>query len=956
MKTIGKQLIIWSSALALSAGVAFAATYDFSSLNSSDGINNNKNPVRSELTPQQALLNSIVTIEAAEIDGSIEINSNSNNVLIDVDGNLAIENQEDISFSGNVNASGNAFNINAGIGYFDDTIFLDFNNNYFYLKTDSILEFVDMLPTYGVNITLPTELTSLNVSDLLTKIQNMEPVAISGGYLFTLSLTDTIDLFFKSDSNYNFTGARTNKFFFNDTFMYLDFDVNEVDIASIDISSPDCSLYQNFAPALKMFNVLYSTFNVRKNAFNITADINHLGDNYLDLNLDLNYDFENMKAAVKGDVIEELRTHSFQLGYQNEKIFVDYNNLHFAVSQIGVEGILNFLVNKIFDTYLNESLDSMTDLLANPSLENALNNISTINNLFSSVSISDGVMTIELNLAALELDASNIMLTVECSTDKFLGLAINGLTIGEYSADLKLTSAEYVEPSFSEDDYVLADPALSLVDGVLAMLDETRFRVEYSGTIVEETATATEMTLNGGLQFDVANKFGYGNIDLVDKTGYEHDLFVDMVSENEILLNYNKTMNGKFSSVFFTDLFDLVSQIYNEQDEHFVELFGDLLSMADTLPLMEAINSGDYGKLFEIGLIDSLDITTEEIRLVLSGGLLGLDTQIQFVINYDAYGDGINIIKGISIEDLKYGTSTINLSINLSQFDDSLENTRLDRYIDYIDFDDLLVLINFGVNTSKFNHYQLSGVANVQLSIGLSYSLSVPLDIKILNEKGNVKATISIGEIPVVIGVNTNSLYWSTSSRYATIHYADGYFYIERTEIGKTNLSILNPKYERYTIYSKADTSFFLENALYYICEVAMGMNSTIMSAINDSLASTGPTAENPIHYENILNDFIYKETAEIPYFYFDVDIYELSKNADLKSLTLKLYVDPLTSRFSGLDVHLGVVATIITINLDIKLDVINLGQTFTLDALENYVTAHLDDEINTTLISKTSI
>ena len=52
----------------------------------------------------------------------------------------------------------------------------------------------------------------------------------------------------------------------------------------------------------------------------------------------------------------------------------------------------------------------------------------------------------------------------------------------------------------------------------------------------------------------------------------------------------------------------MVSEILNNKDDHFYELFGDLMGSMASLPIMDAINDKDYGRLFEIGLIDSFNL------------------------------------------------------------------------------------------------------------------------------------------------------------------------------------------------------------------------------------------------------------------------------------------------------------------------------------------------------------
>ena len=62
--------------------------------------------------------------------------------------------------------------------------------------------------------------------------------------------------------------------------------------------------------------------------------------------------------------------------------------------------------------------------------------------------------------------------------------------------------------------------------------------------------------------------------------------------------------------------------------------------------------------------------------------------------------------------------------------------------------------------------------------------------------------------------------------------------------------------------------------------------------------------------------------------------------------LNLKVFVDNETSTLSGIDVKLNI-NVLLTIALGAKLDLVNLGEEFTLDEMNSYVTAHSGDELN---------
>ena len=97
MKPIFKQIILWSSTLVLTTGIAFASFFDYSSLNKNqgnnggNGNNNGGGQIENPLSPSQKLLNSLISLDEATIDGGIEVTFDNNTVDVNVDGKLGLD-------------------------------------------------------------------------------------------------------------------------------------------------------------------------------------------------------------------------------------------------------------------------------------------------------------------------------------------------------------------------------------------------------------------------------------------------------------------------------------------------------------------------------------------------------------------------------------------------------------------------------------------------------------------------------------------------------------------------------------------------------------------------------------------------------------------------------------------------------------------------------------------------
>ena len=75
----------------------------------------------------------------------------------------------------------------------------------------------------------------------------------------------------------------------------------------------------------------------------------------------------------------------------------------------------------------------------------------------------------------------------------------------------------------------------------------------------------------------------------------------------------------------------------------------------------------------------------------------------------------------------------------------------------------------------------------------------------------------------------------------------------------------------------------------------------------------------------------------------------ELTKLSMFSDLGLNVYVNDETKTLSGLSVNLNI-NVLITIPINANLNLVDLGKEFTMDELNNFVSAHANDEVNKTI------
>lgn len=954
--TIAKETLAFISLFAISGTAAFYSCSLFNRGSSSLSSDSNSGNVAVEATPQEILLSSMTTLRAFDLNASASIRTEDNDLLtFDINGAavISLDNTEGIKVSADVDFAFNATNLSARLDYFNETVYLNFGENYLYLSSASILSFIEMLPTHGLNVEIPEQLLNLDLAALENDILSMDYVSVpDGSYYFIYEIPGLTSLHVKSDTNFNFTGIRVDNFFYKDMYIAFDSTINPQLESDLNLINPmegeNASKYINFEPALNIFDSLYHSFAKEQNTVNLTIDLNRettdesgivQTNDFIDASLDFSYDLVESKYRLNASVSENSRTHNVDLAFLNKTLFIDYNQLKVSITQTSILNLVNYLLSKISNETITNLINQMSQMMSDPALSNLLDNISNLSGVISNVTIDGTNLVISIDSSYLGLDAENMVVTISTSSNSLEAISVSGLSFGGCSGNISLCTKDYENIAIDVSSYVAIDPALTILDTIADLSQQNRFRLELEAVLDDNDETTTNLSLNGGVQFDIENNFGYGDITIVDPTNYIHRLQVDMRSKDQFIFAYNDTLRGKFSTSVLEETVMLIKQVVQNPDEHFIEVFGDLLTAFDDTPLMAAL-SGDYGILFASPLFSNLSITSTDINITVSMALLGLDGEFDVHIAYDEYH-----LYSIDISNLSLSGQTLSLSISLKDFDESLESTRLDPYLQYLDFSHICTLLELGINTSKFNYYEFEGTVGLNL---LGYDLSLPTYIKIRNDKGDVSIQVDLPSIPVIGIFNGNPDYTSTKSREVSLYFKDGMIYLHRTDIVK-KLGFFRLDTYTWTLTNKMTGDYFMNNILDVLCGKVLGLKSTWM----DMIAGSSSTSSQ-IHYEKLLNDFNYNE--EKGYFLVDLNISELAQNSDLESLIVKIYENKQTKTLSALGINLNI-SVGITIKIEAMLSMtdntsIELNESNRLLDLENFIISHSADIANQDYIS----
>ena len=963
MKLFSKTFVAGAIAFVVGFGAIFGAQGVLKAMNPAAVNEETTLGSEREISHQRMLLDNLLKMGEFSVDGGIEFTLEDNTAIdVNVDFVGDISDINNIKLAGNADLYLNGISLSTDISYFKDTIeaedkgtiYFSYKENNFYLDTNHLLDFIDMLPTdYGIELNLPDELSNLDLNTISDMIDGMEEKTSSNGDIyFVLSLSEDIDLFVKTDAEYNFKGIRTDTIKYQGNIIKLDLDLEQVENANL--VKPDKANYQNFKPIFNIFKAFYNFTNEKQNSLNLTANIAKqdeedasIYNELVNASLDLGYDVEAKSFQIDANLYEKDRHHKLGMLFEDSTAYLDIRATKVSIKFDSVKDTLAYIISQIDLDLTDKLMDKMSELLTSDKFASLREGL---NDLIGEIRLTDTSLSIELDLDALGLNMGKITPTITFEDGKLKSIIVNNLKIKGYKADIALTFQNYVHKDINKDEYVAFEPALTIVEAVMPLIKQTQFRIEFSALVDSTETDVKDITINGGLQFDVSDQgFGYGQVTIVDRDSYSHNIKADMKTKDEFLFSYNDTLNGKFSSKTLKELYGLVSDIINNPDDHFIELFGELIESFKNSPIGKVMD-GDYFALLESQIINSLEITDTGMKMNISLAIIGMeDKTCDFEILYHRDNENDKAyLDGIKLSNLEIGTNKITFTANLKDFDPSRESERLDAYEEYLDFSDIKVLLQLGVNTSKFEYFHFSATLKLNLHLIIDIDKVINLDIKIRNNKGKVQVAVEMENIPIidiikVINLNANDDYIGTDGRNASIYFDEDTFYIKRVDDVHTFLSI--HKY-RVTYGATYTTEYFLDNIAEIMLQDVLGVRDEWMDDIMGSSSTSSESKQ--IEYEKLLKDFRYDENDGT--FTFKIDLYSLTHVSVFKTADLIVYEDKATEQLSGLDVKLTIHVAI-NINVTLSLTTVAKDTELTdankLTVMNNWVASRAGAQIN---------
>lgn len=959
------------------------------------------------VSDKQKMLNSLLAIKGFDVNGYVNIYTVDNNLVkIDLAGTGDLSDLSDVKVNANLDVNINETHLKADLSYFDSEIYLNYRDSKFLLATSSVMDFVELLPTYGFNLELPESFKELNLNSIESLVENelSDKMVTPDGqnFYFEYALDDGNVIKILTDLDLNFEGIKTDTVDYKGTLFSFDIKLDRKD--EVILNKPVRSEYRDFKPFFTLFDGFYNLTKKRQNDIAVSLNIDKYTkdedevvtkSNFLKTNLDLVYDLEseNHVYALKGELDLNNKKTNYDFALANKNLYAHYGDIALSISNENLSNLLEYVLLKI-------GTDKITDLLSGVVSTTESINVTEIiekaTNVLGPISLTEDQLAIDLRLNGLtnKVDLSDVTVLVNFSgsmgNGKFESLVINDLRVGDFEADVTIAEGEYTPYNVADINYQKLDYLLPLVDAYEKYSTQDKFRIEFDGNVSKENEK--DITFDGGLQFEldplrneeghinVGN--GYGEVNLTDRKDVKHNIYADMKSVDEILLRYKTTigdtsrdnnvdpMYAKMKIQTLTDVMNMVTDIVKNPDDHFKELFGSVLG--ETMPIMQIID-GDYLKLLSLNIVDRLEIGENYLEADIALDVINFNgTSFTLRVEFDgsegSYANGTYGLKALKIYNLEFEGMNIEFNAYLKDFKEDLATTRLSPYNTYMDFSDLKVLLQFGINTSKNNYYKFSGDADVTFALGkIDIPLeNVGLDVRVWTYKGDVKVSVELSDVPLIANIpvvgsaakvfgyhNNNPRYDGTDSRSAAIYYHDGNFFVKRIDnvYNKSGfLGLGSHKNYNETFAAKYNVNYFLDNAIDILCSDVLCLSDKIMEKIHESMASTSSDANYQMKYENILKNFVYSEAGH--YFLIDLNLAELANNPQLSNLALKVFTDNSNTNLTGLDLNLGVSllgnigirigASITLVDKALKAD-----ETNKITTLEDWLAIHEDDVLD---------
>lgn len=583
----------------------------------------------------------------------------------------------------------------------------------------------------------------------------------------------------------------------------LDADINLDTTTAEKMVSVEESKYGNYNGVLPIVNQMYSLIGNKKATFEYNLSVSDKSLNnplYLsgklsgDLtNFNSTDDLVNTPIALTANASIDGKKHSIEARRLNNVSYVSFDNIFqekatdesaVNIYKAVMDNMNKIQPNKDVTDGLNEKVEKVMDTVSNTikgifSFDNGLD-LDKITEIFAidSIDTSDTKINISFDTSKLGYDIGNIKVTVDVANDA-IDVAVTGLTFNDTTISLNLKTIDYVDPSesldseFDPESYIQVNEFHNFINGLFDMVTskEQKYGVSLNATLASTAENGYTSHLIGNEYLNFTNGSYKGNLiyDMDDSTydpyiefSYNDEDLKGSDNEGKLFASYGHKLtsfddNGAYTPIKDeknpetlyigmdnSKLDDVISTITGMDENNLLyEYFQKISTGMSSIPLQDIIKNKDYTQLLN-DFIRKIVLTDTEVSVQINPYYIGLsDDKDAESITIVAYYSETSIT-GLKIENAKLGNNTLNMNIDLIDYDPASANlidfTSHLNESSYIDFNNLPLMLELGLNTTEGDRD-----SNGKLSKTYTLSGSLDLDAAITSVKDDVLVSVHIG-------------------------------------------------------------------------------------------------------------------------------------------------------------------------------------------------------------------
>lgn len=566
----------------------------------------------------------------------------------------------------------------------------------------------------------------------------------------------------------------------------------------------DESKYGNYNGVLPIVNQMYSLIGNKKATFEYNLSISDKSlDNPLYLSGKLSGDLTNFNStddlvntpiALTASASINGKKHSIEARRLNNVSYVSFDNIFqekatdesaVNIYKAVMDNMNKIQPNKNVTDGLNEKVEKVMDTVSNTikgifSFDNGLD-LDKITEIFAidSIDTSDTKINISFDTSKLGYDIGNIKVIVDVANDA-INVAVTGLTFNDTTISLSLKTIDYVDPSesldseFNPESYIQVNEFHNFINGLFDLVTskEQKYGVSLNATLASTAENGYKSHLIGKEYLNFTNGSYKGNLiyDMDDSTydpyiefSYNDEALKGSDNEDKLFASYGHKLTSFDDNRAYTPikdeknpetlyigmdnskLDDVISTITGMDENNLLyEYFQKISTGMSSIPLQDIIKNKDYTQLLN-DFIRKIVLTDTEVSVQINPYYIGLsdDINAKSTITVVAYYSGTKIT-GLKIENAELGNNTLNMDIDLIDYDPASANlidfTSHLNESSYIDFNNLPLMLELGLNTTEGDRD-----SNGKLSKTYTLSGSLDLDAAITSVKDDVLVSVHIG-------------------------------------------------------------------------------------------------------------------------------------------------------------------------------------------------------------------